>query len=130
MTAPSLETAAPAAGTPDELCQLLIGYRFKTHTEQVLQDGIEQALKAAGVSYTREHRLSAEDRPDFMVGSVALEVKIQGGAAKALRQVSRYLEHPEVTAVILVGTPAWVRQMPGQLHGKPLYALRLFANFF
>lgn len=109
---------------------MLSTYQFKTHTEQVLQDGIEQALKEAGVSYTREHRLSAEDRPDFMIGGVAVEVKIQGGAAKALRQVSRYLEHPEVTAVILVGTPAWVRQLPGQLHGKPLFALKLFANFF
>lgn len=103
--------------------------RFRFCSEGDLQKGIELALQQALLPYERERPLSERDRPDFMVGAgLAIEVKIKGTLAQALRQISRYTEHQRVVAVLLVGTPFWMRDVPPTINGKPIYAMRLTSS--
>lgn len=51
----------------DHICKALAGHRYSTTNEAELQDALAGVLNEAGVPHTREHRLSAEDRPDFAV---------------------------------------------------------------
>lgn len=113
----------------DQVAALLSAYRFRQPTERALQDGIEEVLRAAGVPYHREHRLSAADRPDFFVDpGVCVEVKIGGTPAEVLRQLTRYAEHEEVDAVLLVTTR---RQhvMPDEVEDKPLVTICVGSAF-
>lgn len=107
---------------------LLVQYRFRFVTEKDLQDGIEAALKAENIGYTREHSLNVTDRPDFMVGGIAIEVKIKGSLADLLRQASRYAQCEDVNAVLVVGTPHWLTRVPHELCGKPVHAVRLMGS--
>jgi hypothetical protein len=111
------------------LVHFLGGYRFNFVTERELQDGIEEVLKKSGVVYQRENALSAPDRPDFMVDrAIAIEVKIKGSLAALLRQASRYAAHPEVEAILVVGTPHWLSRVPPVLVDKPVRSLRLMGS--
>lgn len=103
--------------------------RFRFCSEIDLQNGIEQVLKQSGLAYEREKHLTERDRPDFMVGAgLAIEVKIKGTLAQALRQISRYTDHQRIDAVLLVGTPYWMRDVPQTINGKPIYAMRLTSS--
>lgn len=112
----------------DSLTSLLRNYRFRFVTEKDLQDGIAEALDAAGIAYSREKSLGKPDRPDFIVGNVAIEVKIKGSLADLLRQVSRYAAHDEISAVLAVGTPHWLTRVPPTLVGKQVQSLRLLGS--
>lgn len=123
--------AAKTGPSVDALAQLLQRHRFRIGNELELQDGIEQVLAAAGLAFARERALSRPDRPDFLVeGGTAIEVKTKGSLADLLRQVSRYAQHDQVSAVLCVGTPAWLTRVPEALHGKRLLSLRLLSSLF
>jgi len=104
---------------------LLARHRYAIQDERSLQDGLESVLKANGVPYLREYVLDANSRPDFLLGSLAIEVKTQGSVGQFLRQAYRYLEHEKVQALIAVGTPHWLGALPPDLAGKPVYGVRL-----
>lgn len=123
----TLPLAASAFG-PEEICQLLAGYRYSLHSEKTLQDGMEAVLLARAVPFKREARLDAKNRPDFMIGSLAVEVKTKGSFADFLRQANRYLELDQVTGLIAIGTPKWLPFVPPELAGKPIYTVRLLAS--
>lgn len=110
---------------------VLKGYRFRTTSERELQDGIGQALTAAGISFEREKRLSAYDRPDFFIDGLVIEVKCKGTWRAGLSQAMRYSEHGDVTEVALIGTCRWLdmRGMPQKVSGKPLHFLKLRGAF-
>ncbi len=91
---------------------------FQCETD--LQNAIETLLSKAGISYRREVALSRRDRPDFMVETVALEVKTKGSPAQVTRQLYRYAEHESVGSLLLVTTLAKLRVMPEELRGKPV----------
>ncbi len=91
---------------------------FQCETD--LQNEIETLLSSSGVSYQREVALSRRDRPDFMVQTVALEVKTKGSPAQVTRQLYRYAEHESVGALLLVTTLAKLRVIPEELRGKPV----------
>lgn len=112
----------------ESLTILLRKYRFRFVTEKDLQDGIAAALDEAGILYSREKSLGKPDRPDFIVGTVAIEVKIKGSLADLLRQVSRYASHDEISAVLAVGTPHWLTRVPPTLVGKQVQSLRLLGS--
>lgn len=100
--------------------------RFRFTSEDDLQQGIAIALKQADLPFEREKILSSRDRPDFVVAQqFAIEIKIHGTLAQALRQISRYTEHPQISAILLVGTPHWLNKVPGTVGGKPVYSMRL-----
>lgn len=116
----------------DDLVVTLQGFRYRFSSESDLQEGIEKVLRACNISYVREHSLSDTDRPDFIVGSlggdIALEVKTKGTFAQLLRQAARYAAHPRVSAVLAVGSPRWLDQMPTAIDGTPVRALRLLGS--
>lgn len=112
--------------TMNAVCRALRGAVFNHGRESELQDGIEAALAAAGLVARREARLTASERPDFMVGDVAVEVKIGGRAADVQRQVERYAAQDGVAGVVVVSTRAKaVRGMPQMLSGIPLSVVLL-----
>lgn len=99
-------------------------YRFRWHTEADLQAGLAGALTDAGFTVEREVRLSAHDRVDLMVGTVAVEVKVAKGRAAVANavasQLARYAAHPEVSALVLVTTTVRHKAMPAVMNGKPV----------
>ncbi|WP_199028838.1 hypothetical protein [Ralstonia sp. ASV6] len=109
-----------------EIVQLLQRCRFDLSTEKHLQAGVEQALRGAGFDFAREKRLSSQDIPDFLVsGGVVIECKMRNKSSKmeVFRQISRYAEHAEVTAIILASNMSM--GLPPELNGKPLYSASL-----
>lgn len=112
-----------------ELSNMITGYRFSFTSERELQDGIAALLMKEKIPFQRETRLSAPNRPDFMLeGGIALEVKIKGSLSELLRQASRYAGHDEVTGILVIGTPHWFTLIPDTLSGKPVKALRLIRS--
>jgi hypothetical protein len=103
-------------------------YRYNFQDETSLQEGMAVALTNKGIPFEREVRLDARNRPDFMLGSVAVEVKIKGTFAEFLRQANRYLALDQISALIVVGTPKWVPAVPATLLGKPIYTVRLMSS--
>lgn len=97
--------------------------RLSLSNEKKTQEEIAAAFDECGISYEREFRLSAKDIPDFMVGSIAIEVKIRGGKRSIYDQVCRYAEHDAVKELILVtNVPTG---FPKEVNGKPVYVLNL-----
>lgn len=125
---PSIPPSIPDAASvvaPDTVCQILASHRYNIQDELSLQDGIDSVFKKAGLTFRREAALDAHNRPDFMVGKLAVEVKIKGTFAQFLRQAQRYAELDQVDAVIVVGTPKWMPLVPSSLNGKPVFTVRL-----
>jgi hypothetical protein len=100
--------------------QALTGKRFVESDEVSLQSGIASALEASGVAYEREVKLSPRDRVDFMVGGVALEVKIDGGVSEVTRQLHRYAQIDRVKEIVLVTSRLRHAAVPRSLNGKPV----------
>ncbi|MHB8408403.1 MAG: hypothetical protein ACYDHY_09995 [Acidiferrobacterales bacterium] len=113
----------------ESLIALLAGYRYPVITERALQDGIEVVLREGQIPYAREAALNSSDRPDFLLpDGTAIEIKIKGSLAEALRQVHRYAGSPRVTALLVVGTPHWLPRLPERIGGKPMRSLRLLGS--
>ena len=101
--------------------------RFRLSTEAEAQADIERALLAVFIpaQVTREARLSARDRPDFLLdGGVVVEVKHNGATGGAtLRQLRRYAEHAVVGSIILATGRAM--DMPREINGKRVFVVDL-----
>lgn len=97
----------------------LTAHRLSVVDEETLQKEIEGAFKLACVPFEREARLSPDDRPDFMVHSTVVEVKISHESAAIHRQLLRYSAHPGVTSLVLVSLRPVVG-LPPTMHGKPV----------
>ena len=76
--------------------------------------------------WAREVRLSAQDRPDFVVVAddagaelIVVEVKkARAREANTLRQLARYAAHPDVVAIVLASAKAMT--VPPEINGKPV----------
>jgi hypothetical protein len=93
--------------------------RLRVSNESALQKSIQDVLDEMGVDYGREVRLSAADRPDFMVGSIAIEAKCRYAKKSIYRQIERYAAHDQVSAIVLVSGTAM--GMPATINGKPIH---------
>ena len=74
-----------------------------------MQDGVEEALRAAGLEIAREvdigeraGHLSAGCRIDLLVGRVGVELKRDGTALEVARQLRRYLATGSLDGLVLV----------------------------
>jgi hypothetical protein len=115
--------------TADDICSLIAKQRYHYRDELQLQEGIQAALTHNCVAFVREHRLNATDRPDFMVGSMVIEVKIKGQLAKLRRQIERYALNPDVCAVVVVTDKMRLSNLPDELYGKPVRVVTLIGAF-
>ncbi len=106
---------------PATIIQLIQSYRFDLSNEKRVQTEIAEAFTANGVEFEREKRLSERDIPDFFLpGGIAVECKMRGARKMDIyKQLCRYAEHNEVTALILVSNLAM--GLPPEIGGKPAY---------
>jgi hypothetical protein len=86
--------------------------------EKAAQVEFAAALDAAGVAHKREVQLSKRDIVDFMVGGLAIELKIKGSRTEIARQLERYAEHDRVTEIMLVTCRSIA--LPPSIGGKPV----------
>lgn len=104
-------------------------YRYANELE--LQQGIAEALAGDGWQVLREARLDGHSRLDILVGhpfdgtGIAVEVKVGGGRADALRQIRRYIGYPEVGGLVLVTNRVRHGAMPAAILGKPVRVVQL-----
>jgi hypothetical protein len=108
--------------------QVVTGHTWRANSEDELQAGLAAALTAAGVDVEREHRLDARNRLDlWTVDGIAIEVKTsrRTTTADVLRQVRRYAEHDEVSAVVVLSTVPSHTLLPAMIGGKPCHAYHL-----
>jgi hypothetical protein len=122
------EKAKPAPVTPARLREVLGAYWYAHTSERDLQDGLAQVLALRGIRFDREVRLSPEDRPDFMVDGIAVEVKVDGSLSDVTRQLHRYTAHKPVRAVLLVTSLQRLANLPGSMNGKPVAVLALLGG--
>lgn len=101
--------------------------RYDLTDEYAAQAGIEADMVAVfgAEAVSREHRLGAADRPDFLVaGTIVVEVKhFRSRPASTLRQLARYAAYPEVKAIILATGRAM--NCPTLLNGVEVFQIRL-----
>lgn len=114
--------------TAESLRNTLFPYRFRFSTEKDLQDGIESVLVSGNISYQREVHLGSSDRPDFMVGGVAVEVKIAGSLSALVRQIFRYAKYQQVESILVIGSPSWIPKIVTELNGKPVCSIYLLGS--
>jgi hypothetical protein len=113
------------------LVALLRRHRFTFASEAELQTGVAEVLRAAGIAFEREVTIGARDRIDFLVGSVGIEVKINGSADNLIRQLSRYAQAAVVSELLVVSSRCKLTGgLPSSLSGKPIVALSLAEDFF
>lgn len=104
------------------LFRLISTTRLDLSSEKAAQAQLEAVLTERGYVFAREVRLSAHDRPDFLVtadgAGVVVEMKV-GGAPKAaaLRQLERYVKHDAVHGLLLASATSV--QVPPEIGGKP-----------
>ena len=75
------------------------------------------------IEHEREVRLAPGDIVDFMIGGVAIEVKIGGRKRSIYDQCERYCEHERVEALVLATSVAM--GFPPEIKGKPCYVASL-----
>ncbi|HCQ52701.1 hypothetical protein [Brevundimonas diminuta] len=109
-----------------ELIRSLSRPRFDLDDEKACQAQIYEWLVEQFPEYRveRERKLGLADRVDFFIAGVAIEVKMnRARPAEIVKQMRRYADNPEVSAVIVLSNRAL--QLPGKMHGRPVYGVSL-----
>lgn len=102
----------------------LTSARFSLDDEKTCQAEIEEHLRPLFPTLRREPRLSARDIPDFMIGGVAIEVKMNRATPAAIEgQLTRYARHREVDGLILLTNRAII--LPREILGAPVHVVSL-----
>lgn len=102
------------------LATAIRGHRFRFCSELELCDGLEKVFTSEGIAFEREYRLTSRDRLDFLVGSIAVEVKAKFSSPAVTMQIFRYLQHPGITGALLV-TSRRKHDLPALINGKPVF---------
>lgn len=109
---------------------ILKRYEFRFSSEAELQNGVGEVLEKNGIFYAREYSLTERDRIDFYLpAGIGLEVKIDGSGNDLLRQCSRYLQLPQLHALVVVAAGHRLASaIPSTLCGKPLAVINVRAS--
>lgn len=102
--------------------------RFAFANERDLQDGIAQAFDYFGVQFTREVEIATGDRIDFLIGTIGVEVKIGGSLANFTRQLHRYAQSDDISALVVVTGRRRLEGLPETLAGKPIHIVGLWGD--
>lgn len=90
-----------------------------------MYDYIAAALTRLGHRFEREVRLSPAHRVDFLCESgLAIEVKKGTAGNPVVRQVTQYLEYPNVSGCLVIAMRA--PGFPDAMLGKPIYTIELW----
>lgn len=115
-------------GFLEQLGTILGARRFRFTCEKDLQDGIAAVLTEAGLDFQRELELSRQDRPDFLLHRVAIEVKVDGSLSALTRQIARYAEHELVDGILVVTSLARLTNLPDEIRGKRVHVVHLIGS--
>jgi hypothetical protein len=103
-----------------ELTAILRRGRYHIGREAFLQQSIAGVLEAAGVAFESEVRLGPANRIDFLAaGGIGIEAKVRYPKRAIYRQLQRYAEVEQITALILVTATAL--GVPPAINGKPIF---------
>lgn len=117
---------ADASPTLEAVAALVAACRLDMAVEWRAEGELETAFVATfgPAAVSRQHRLGPGERPDFMVGGIAVELKGPRHTATAVqRQLARYAAHDAVTGIVLASARAMA--MPSQIAGKPVAVVNL-----
>lgn len=103
----------------ERIKELLSRYRLDITSEATVQDQIEKVLQESKIEYYREFRLSSNDRIDFFIGGIGIEIKINGPVRAIFRQCAKYCACDEIESLVLVSARAM--GFPDTIKGKPCY---------
>lgn len=110
--------------TEAELVNLLGQARVDLTDEKRTQAQLAEHLTKNGVAFEREVRLTAGNIVDFLVGGVAIEVKLRRWKKRAVfKQLERYAKCERVRALILATNLSM--GLPPEIEGKPAYYVSL-----
>lgn len=110
---------------PDAVVDVLRKTRILYATESDLQDAVEVALRRSGLPASREARLNARSRIDFLVGDVGVECKVDGAWRSVARQLERYATFDEIGSLVLVTTRHRHSLIAPEMKGKPVVVHRV-----
>lgn len=111
-----------------EICNLLVRARLDITNEKRTQRDIERLFKNYNIDFEREVHLSDYDIVDFMVGGIAIEVKLKGANKKAVfKQLCRYAKHNRVTDIILPSNTGM--GLPQTIENKPVFYIPLGSSW-
>lgn len=107
------------------ILKALSGLRLGRNIEEMdIHAAIAQSLDKEDIEYRHEYRLKPHCRLDFLVGSIAIEVKKGRPVPSSLvRQISNYLQDETLTGIIVV-TQHSVK-LPQSLFGKQIHQIAL-----
>lgn len=126
---PPTDTDEKGGCEPRRIADVLADAHLTFVSEDDLQAGISSALAAVDIEAQREVRLSdGVSRIDVLAGTVGIEVKIAGGWADVVRQLTRYAKCEEISALVLVTSRAKHHNMPAELRGKPVHVVSLIGS--
>jgi hypothetical protein len=110
--------------TAIEIIKILSLARLDLSFEKRTQQDFASVLDARNIAYEREVRLSAVDIVDFLIGDVAVEIKLKGSRKKAMYlQLCRYAECDRVGSLILATNLAM--GLPPLIESKPAFLVSL-----
>ena len=99
--------------------------------EYVLQDVIKDQFDKHDISYTKEYKLGARKRVDFLIQEgIIIEVKRgskRPNRTQLITQLKRYSESDDVKVIIYVGERNV--DLPKEINGKPCIAIGLNKNW-
>jgi hypothetical protein len=110
------------------IARALQGNDFHFNDEHELQNGISIALAEARINAQREALIGkgSESRVDFLIGRIALEVKVGGSLAEVMRQLDRYAHCDGIDAVMLVTSRLRHKvSLPMYVNNKPLQVMEI-----
>lgn len=113
----------------DQIRAALAAHRFSFSTEDELQRGIAQALDSVGIAYRREVVLTRNDRIDFLLGKLGIEVKIDGSISALTRQVHRYAHLEAIDELVVVVGRIRLTQLPKTINGKTIHTVSIVRAF-
>lgn len=103
--------------TREDVVAAIRAHHYRVSNEDALQTGLADVFTTAGFPVQREAVLNAQDRVDFLVGNVAVEVKTAGSVIALARQVQRYAHSDKVDSIVVVTTRIEHLQLPRALAG-------------
>jgi len=111
--------------TAEQIAAAITAFTYPYTSEDLLQAAIARALNEKQIEHAREVRLDPRNRIDFLVGTIGIEIKVDGSTMAVTRQLQRYAQFEAITELILVTTRSRMLNVARELTGKRVNVLFL-----